>query len=174
MEGYPISEKDYSENLDLLIAQFKDSENLNGIIEASNNKAQDIETAVFEIRTEFDLDIAVGAQLDILGSIFNEDRDGRNDSDYRTAIKIKGSNQFSGEPESIISIILSSFGATFVVYRPNYDAKYYILTDASITSEDLIPFSPAGVKPLVEVDYIVDYVLDNIVDYDGNLLTSVG
>jgi len=174
MEGYPISEKTYSDNLELIIAQFQDSEKLKGIIEAGNNKAQDIETAIFEIRSEFDLDVAVGAQLDILGSIFNEDRDGRSDTDYRQAIQAKGANQFSGEPESIISILLSSYGATFAHYRPFYNAKYYILTDATITAEDLIPISPAGVKPLVEVDYIVDYDGDNIADYDGNLLTSVG
>ena len=32
MEGYPISEKTYSDNLELLITQFQDSNNLKGII----------------------------------------------------------------------------------------------------------------------------------------------
>ncbi|MGD8707106.1 MAG: DUF2612 domain-containing protein [Nitrosopumilaceae archaeon] len=172
MDGYSIEQKTYT-NAELLISQFSDSDKLKSIVNAANARADDIETAVFEIRSEFDLDVAVGVQLDILGSIFNEDRDGRTDTVYRTAIKSKGANQFSGEPESIISILTSTFLATYVHYRPFYDAKYYISTDIDISSEDLVPFSPAGVKPLVEAYYVTDGNGNYVVDGQGKILTVI-
>jgi len=172
METYSITEKTY-DNTNLLLEQFKDSTKFKALINACNEKAQDIETALFEIRSEFEIDVAVGVQLDILGSIFTEDRVGRNDTDYRYAIKAKAGNQFSGEPETIIAIIQSIFLATYVYYRPFYDAKYYINTDADISSSDLEQFSPSGVQPLVEGYDVVDGNGNRLADGNGNILTAI-
>lgn len=175
MNTYPITKiDDYTEFTDLILSQFQDSENLKGIISAMGEVFNDLETAVFEIRSEFEIDDAIGDQLDILGSIFLEDREGRDDTEYRQAIKAKASRQYSGEPESIIDILKASYGATYVYYRPYYDAKYYILTDADIVSEDLVPISPSGVQPFVETHYLVDALGRYIVDALGRYITSVG
>jgi hypothetical protein len=174
METYSISKiSDYKINADLLLAQFQDSQKLKGMMQAMGDSRNDLETAIFEIRSEFEIDSAVGDQLDILGSIFAEDREGRDDTEYRQAIKAKGARQYSGEPESIIEILKASYGATYVHYRPYYDAKYYISTDVDITSEDLIPISPAGVQPFVEGYYLVDALGRYIVDALGRRITAV-
>lgn len=175
MDTYSITKiDDYKVNADLVLSQFQDSEKLKGIMQAMGDSRNDLETALFEIRSEFEIDDAVGEQLNILGSIFVEDREGRTDTEYRQAIKAKGAQQYSGEPESIIEILKASYGATYVHYRPYYDAKYYIITDADISSEDLISISPAGVQPFVETHYLVDALGRYIVDALGRRITSVG
>lgn len=164
---------DYNVDLDLFLEQFKDSEKLNAIMEAANNSANYIETAIFDIREAFDLETAIGVQLDIIGSIFTTDRNGEIDEVYRLRIQRNASTHYSGEPEAIISIIKSTFGATYVYYRPGYPGKYYIRTDAEVSVVDLIPLSPAGVDPLIENIDLVDAVGNNIVDALGNLITTV-
>ncbi len=148
---------DYNDKLDLLLAQFQDSENMAGIISASYDKANDMETALFEIRDEMDLDSAVGAQLDILGRVFNLDRDGASDDDYRISLKLKASSEYSGEPEAVISIVKSSFGASFVEYFPEYPGKYYIYTDLDdLSYTSLESISPTGVGVQNNVDLITE------------------
>jgi len=51
---------DYNESLSLFLTQFKDSTKLQGIMQAANNSANDIETALWEIRDNFYLDTAIG------------------------------------------------------------------------------------------------------------------
>lgn len=138
---------DYSVNLDLLLEQYKDSENLKGVIDASNDQADDLETALFEIRDLFYLDTATGVQLDIIGIIFSVLRAGLSDEDYREVISVRAALITSGEPESIITILKLLFEATFVDYFPAYPAGYALLTDSTININELEVFSPSGVQP---------------------------
>ncbi len=166
---------DYSYNLELLLEQYKNSENLKGMIDSMNDQADDLEEALFEIRNLFYVDTAEGVQLDVIGSIYGVERDGLSDSEFRTLIKAKASLVTSGEPESIINILKTLFGGTYVSYIPAYPAvpaAYYVLTDAIITVPELEIFSPAGVQP-----YIAGYLLDAqdnfIVDANGNKILHV-
>lgn len=163
---------DYNYNLELFISQFQNSIKLKGIIQAANDSANDIETALFEIKDEFDLDTAIGTQLDIIGIIFNIERMGMDDTDYRAAIKEKSALAYSGEPESIIEILKATYGATYVEYWPAYPGKYYLITDATVTSKQLEPISPAGVNGYVGV-YIIDGAGNNVLDGKGNYLITV-
>jgi hypothetical protein len=158
---------DYSTGLNLLLAQFKNSIKLRGMIDSAYDSADDLEKALFEIRDEFWLDVAVGTQLDTIGEIFNEGRNGDVDADYRLRIQAKASLVASGEPEGIIAILKSLFGATYVTYIPGWPAlpaTYYIITDGTITLAILEKYSPAGVQPLLleplrfeDDDSIIEY-----------------
>ena len=117
---------DYNYNLDLFLAQFQNSTKLKAVMEKANDQANEIETALFEIKENFYVATAVGAQLDVLGVIFNEDRLGRTDGEYRAILQIKGALNYSGDPENIIQILKALYGATFVNYRPFYPAKFYV------------------------------------------------
>lgn len=181
----------YNFILDKLLSQFKDSNRFTALINGILENANDIETALFEIRDEFTIYTAVGVQLDVIGSIFSVDRNGLIDEDYRTEIQKKAILRYSGEPESIIEAIKTIFGGTEVIYRPFYPGGYYILTDAILLSSQLDPINPAGVRGLLEkylVDgqgnyivskqniiekSIVDGNLNNIIDGNGNELVSV-
>jgi len=161
---------DYTINLELMLEQYKLSTKLRGIIDSANDSADDIETALFEIRDLFYIDTAEGVQLDTIGAVFGINRGGDTDAVYREKIKTKGSLTASGEPEAIIEILLSLYGATYVTYIPAYPgvpAAYYLMTDASVTIPSLRLFSPAGVEPML-VGYLVDQAGNNIVDQAGN------
>jgi hypothetical protein len=163
---------DYNEKLSLFLTQFQDSTKLNGIMSVVYNRANDIETALFEIRDEMSVDMAIGAQLDILGRIFNEDRQGRNDTDYRAAIQQKGVTIYSGEPEGIIDILKSIFEASYVYYHTLYPGKYYVVTDLSITEAELNSISPAGIKG-GHGYYIIDQEDNYIIDQEGDYLIAI-
>lgn len=142
----------YDTNLQLILEQYRQSVNLQGILSADNNQADDLETALFEIRDLFYLDTSEGVQLDVIGSVFNVDREGASDTDYRAAISAKAAIAGSGEPEAIIETLIVLFGATFVTYIPGWPAvpaAYYLLTDATVTLSDLEKISPSGVQPII-------------------------
>lgn len=161
--------------LPLIVRQYFNSDRLRGIIESMNDRADELEQALFEIRDEFWIDTATGAQLDVIGSILGESRLGRNDTDYRAAIKAKAAQIVSGESEGIISVLKSLFGATFVDYMPEYPtvpAQYRLLTDAVVTLAELEVFTVAGVLGLISYP-IVDQAGNNLVDFDGNKILAV-
>lgn len=166
---------DYNVNLRLLMEQYKDKEKLKGVLEAINAQADDLETALFEIRDLFWIDTAEGVQLDTIGKIFGVAREGRNDTDYRNAIKVRASLIASGEPEAIISALKSLFGGTFVIFIPSYPAipaGYYVITDATVTLPELIKFSPAGVQPYIGI-YLVLENGNNLVFESGAKIFTV-
>jgi len=70
-----------------LVEQYKGKPNIAAVIGAFVDQVQDLEDALFELLQERDLNTAIGAQLDTLGAIVGEGRLGRNDDDYRLAIR---------------------------------------------------------------------------------------
>tara|TARA_R110002012_G_scaffold265589_3_gene449005 strand:+ start:1112 stop:1849 length:738 start_codon:yes stop_codon:yes gene_type:complete len=88
-----------------LISQYKDSENINKLIAVYTNQVQAIENATYAMLNGRTLDGSIGFQLDQLGLILNEKRDGLIDSDYRMRLKAKiAENTSEGTPEDLISI----------------------------------------------------------------------
>jgi hypothetical protein len=128
-----------------LLQQYQDSPKLKSIIKSLCFQADDLETALFEIRDMMWLDTALGIQLDFLGLIFGEERKVRSDSDYRQAIIEKASKLLSGTPEDIIGALLSFYGGTYAKYERGGLADFTVTTDAVITDTQLEALSPAGV-----------------------------
>ena len=162
---------DYSVNLELLLEQYKQSYNLRGLIDSMNDQADDLESALFEIRNEFYLSTAFGIQLDIIGTIFGESRNGRDDDEfYREALQLRASILSSGEPEAIIAVLKSVYKATFAWYYPGYPAQpasFYMVTDADISQAHFERLSPAGVGAYLAV-FLIDAQDNYIVDGRGN------
>jgi hypothetical protein len=155
-----------------LLTQWQDSDNIIGMLEAFGRQLNDIEQAIYEVGTEFYLDVAIGKQLDVIGSIFTVGRDGMSDADYRTAIKAVSQTIYSGEPESIISIMKNQYGGTYVFYTPEYPAKYRVRSDSTITQSTLDKISPSGVQGFL-AGRIVDALGNPIVDALGNNIIHV-
>lgn len=147
-----IKIEDLNDNLVYLLEQYKGKDNFESIIRSFNDELQKTEDANFEIRDNFFVDTAEGVQLDILGTIFNAERNGRSDEDYRTLIKLEASKAFSGSPEEIITLLKGIYGATEVEYIPGYPtnpAAFFVRTDISLTESDLELIAPAGVEARV-------------------------
>lgn len=158
-----------------VLAQYQQSRRLLGIMEAGTLQADQIEDAIFQIRNGFFLATAVGVQLDTLGKIYRESRNGRTDSDYRDAIRLRAATAISGTPDEII-LFLRNFVAgapSDLEYQPEYPGKYVILTsDDSFGTGVLDSISMAGVKGMMGSP-ILDGHLDPLRDGHGEIIYSV-
>lgn len=71
-------------------------------------QGQAIEDVLWQLNTAFDVDNALGDQLNLLGKIVGELRGGRDDEDFRAAVRTRILvNSSNGRIEDLIAIILS-------------------------------------------------------------------
>jgi len=153
----------------LLVQHFKDSTELQKLLQAMTAAAIPLQTAVLEIRDRFVLSTASGAELTIIGAVWDEAREGDTDDDYRYRINIKISLSISGTFTEIKKVLFNLYEATYVTYTNGYPAGFTIDTDGDINQEILEKLIPAGVFGvlLMQVpsgNYIVDANTDFIVD----------
>lgn len=139
----------------LLIEQFKNSENLKKLVGCYVDQIQDIEFTISDIISSRNINTATGNSLDILGERVGESRNFRSDADYRVAIKFKiFLNVSNGEPETVISALKSFTNATYVHYSEPYPATV-LLTYQSDTlpptdlQSKIEQIAPAGVQILI-------------------------
>jgi hypothetical protein len=140
--------------LSLLIEQFQPKERINGVVEAVVGRHQDVENVGNDLLLFRYIDTAVGAQLDILGEIVGQPREGRNDTDYRVALKTRVSlNTSSGIPETVIQALQFFTNATQVRLIERYPAAMYLFTDGTVIPSSLTAqmeaVSPTGVTVTV-------------------------
>lgn len=115
-----------------LIEFFKDS-NMTGILEACDQQFNDLEASMFSFFSEMWIADAVGAQLDVLGEHLQLSRNGRSDVDYKSLLLVKAQvNVKSGEPETIIKIARELYGATSVLYTPDYPGKFTLTHNGTL------------------------------------------
>lgn len=128
-----IQTSDYKDFTDLLIQQYKEKTKFKAILNAVANRCNDIETAIFELINEFNIENGSGIQLDIIGNILGLARNGRNDEAYKTLLKIKAEINFSsGTPETIIKTAQKLYNATDVQLDFIYPAKVQLWQDGDI------------------------------------------
>lgn len=127
--------------IDLLITQFRKKRpensdpNPNNLIELLTgflNQVQQVEYVESDLLTLRFLDYSVGIQLDGIGEIVGELRNGRNDTDYRIAIKFRiYINRSSGEAEVLIAFVKDFTNATVVRLQEVFPAGIYIFTNGT-------------------------------------------
>jgi len=152
----------------LLVERFKDSEDLQKLLTAMTAAALPLQTAVLEIRDRFVLPTATGAELTIIGVVWDEARENDNDTDYRHRINVKISLSISGTLPEIKRILFVLYEATYTTFVPGYPAGFTITTDAVISQTELEALTPSGVFVLLwpdvhEGNYLVDHNDDFIV-----------
>jgi hypothetical protein len=128
------------EALRQLAQQFQGKPRLQALLEAFLTQVQALEDALFSVLEETPISTAVGAQLDGLGSIVGEAREGRADPDYRIAILARiRINLSSGTPEDIIALIRAVLGPVTVKLTEYFPADFI--------AEVLGPIDPLAVNP---------------------------
>jgi len=159
IEGKQIT--DYSSEFNKnpwLINYLQDSE-LVDILESADNQFNEIENAGFQLLLNMWLENAAGFQLDVIGIVVGLERQGKDDTSYKSLLYTKiDINVSSGQPEKIISAVKILFNAENVEYTPVYPAKFRIWTDGNLS--------------ILDEYLLVDYSGNEIVDYDGNNITS--
>ena len=152
--------------------QYKEKPKHLGFIRAWAKQVQDAEDATFGMIDSRTLDLATGAQLDIIGEIVDIARGGLSDDDYRVEIKVKiGKNTSQGGHEKIISIFMLLTGANRVHLTSNHTGSVDIgsevdIPDESINSvyESIEQIVGGGIR----VDHIMCYDETEAFAFEGN------
>lgn len=116
-----------------VITQYKDSPNIKAIIEIYAKQVQELENAIFDMIDQRTLNGSVGFQLDQLGTILGQPRQGLNDDDYRLRLKAKiAENVSEGTPNEMIEIFKILVATDDVEYLEVFPASF------KLTVNDLI------------------------------------
>jgi len=132
-----------AEALDHLLEVLKGKPDLAAFITPFIDQIQDAENAAFELIDERTIAAAVGVQLDGIGQIIGETRDGRTDDDYRAGLQAKILiNKTSGTIEEIIEII-DILISNSIEFEDLYPASFYVTIVGALV--DLDPVLLAGI-----------------------------
>lgn len=141
-----------AEGVGRLLGQFSKSTKVQALLSAFLERVQVIENDTGDVRAGFNVDTATNYQLDTLGAIVGEPREGRTDAAYRIRIKARvGINRSNGHPDEILEIMAAILGVSVTTkeYFPAAFELYSLITDPSIitdVSAVLRQLRPAGVK----------------------------
>jgi hypothetical protein len=110
-----------------LLTQDSYKPDFEGLLRAIVEPLQDIENILFELYKNRSLNDATGYYLNRIGGIIGEERNYRNDEDYRLAILIRIiSNNGGGTADEILIILSSIYQNSEIEYRECGDAFFQI------------------------------------------------
>lgn len=116
-----------ADGLKRLLWQYKEKPVIEGFLTAWLQGAQDAEDLIWQVIEGRMLNAAVGNQLDILGRIVGELRQGKNDADYKAAIALRiRVNRSQGLAVDIIDVTRLATGGTAFTYTEIYPAKWEV------------------------------------------------
>ena len=120
-----------------LLQQFKGLTNWPKVLTAFVEQIQDLENMFEDLISIPDLDTSTGEQLDVLGRIVGEARQGRSDSDY--LIGLRGRilvNKSEGTPVDIIELLTVISDGSSVELIEYFPAAYTARLNTAVASED--------------------------------------
>jgi hypothetical protein len=141
--------------------QHKDKANIRALVSALVGPAQAIEDAIWQLYTLRRVDTAEGVQLDLLGDVVGQPRDGLSDDDYRRYIRARiATNRSLGVVEDLIKItrlVVGDDALRVEVERQNIATIVVRLLEIPITDEladivfdFLFKAKAAGVRLILE------------------------
>lgn len=97
--------------IERLLKQWREGPNLRALCSLLGQRFDDFRAAADDVLAAFDLDTAVGAQLDVIGRVVDLPRLGDSDDDYRLALRVWGLCLAShGYAEEILAIVREFIG----------------------------------------------------------------
>ncbi len=128
------------QSLARLIAQYVDKPRMEALTAIYAEQVQDLEDAWWELATERFVDTAVGVQLDILGVIVGQDRNGLDDDTYRALIRARiKANNSDGTIPAIYGVALAAAGGSWLIeYIPYYPASFVLQFDQALPFDESI------------------------------------
>jgi len=142
-----------------LIEQFEEKPNLLGLLCSLVTPMQELEFVYQDLWNKRWLDTAEGEQLDGLGEIVGVSRNGKNDADYRIAIRFQiAVNMSNGEWETMLAVTKELTDATTVRIIEDFPAGIILLTDGANIPVGIIGMleqsAPAGVRLTLYSTYL--------------------
>lgn len=116
-----------------------DKPNIRALAEVIAPEMQQLEDMWFQLLNERSLDVGIGAQLDVVGNILNEPRLGKNDDEYRQALRLKiALNTSDGTNDDVRQAVTQLTQSTTVFIDDNYPASVDIIIDGNNISGDIL------------------------------------
>lgn len=114
----------------LLIEQYQERPRLAAWLASYSTRCQEAEDMLWDVLTKRLIDNAEGAQLDMIGKIVDEPRQGRDDATYKVYVLAKiRINWSQGTPDDVIAVLQILDAAAFR-YVELYPASFEIQYDA--------------------------------------------
>lgn len=112
--------------------------NIEKLLSSIIEPAQTIEDTLQQMASERFVDTAVGEQLDIIGRIVGQGREGLADADYRRYIRAKiAANNSNGTVEDLLTVaflVVYDVSVTYQVHNQGIAAAVLRLNGAAVTS----------------------------------------
>lgn len=165
------------EAVDLLLPQFSNSVHLKSFIRSLVGEFNTPYEDLFDISKNFDLLVAEGEQLDLIGNLLNSLRNGRTDADYRSGlISIIFVNSSTGSPENLIQNLNALVGEGGFRMVESFPASVQVRLykpQTVLTEEILNSMLPLGVGAVFFQNPYIDKVVWELsdVDPDGEIST---
>ena len=107
--------------------QFKNKPNLEKFLKVFTEEMDEIEGMFYDLLFERGLSNAVGKQLDVIGEIVKEPRQGRDDTTYKAAILLRiGFNTANSTEDSVIGLLSSLFQTDNLFIQEDFPANLII------------------------------------------------
>lgn len=145
--------------LSLLLQQYKELPRMEGWATSYLNRVQELEDAIWSVIVGRLIDDAIGVQLDALGRLVGQRRDGVADEPFRMRIRARiRANRSNGHPDDIIAVALLASGVSLdqLTYTDLYPASFRVelfsVTDATLApvlTELITLAKPVGVGAAV-------------------------
>lgn len=137
-----------------LLQQYSDKPKVIGLVTAIVGPIQTFEDAMTSLPFLTSVNGAFGVQLDRLGVIVGQPRNGLNDEPYRIRLKIRIIQNISqGEPDTLIAVYQALTGSNSVQIQENYPAGVRLNSDGNIpagqetvTWQNIQEVAAAGVR----------------------------
>lgn len=150
----------------MLLTQFRGRPRIEAVAEAVGERAQGVEDVLWQVLTLRSLDSATGAQLDGIGAVIGEARQGRIDDVYRLYLRARiRLNISSGTGEDLLAILgLVLAGANRVRLVQTPPASLFVeLTGALVDpATDVASIVGAAISAGVRVQLIYNLVGDDV------------
>ena len=169
----------YTDIKSLIPEQYKDAPNLNAILEIFSTPFDELKVVFAALKNILNLESAEGAQLDLIGAIVEEKRNGRLDPDYIVGIQFKiFKNTSRGFVDDVVKALKFITSATRVIYSDNPPASYTIYTDGTGLTDDvkilIDKLTAAGVSVIVYAsDGEIPLTMVEIVTEQRNLVDNL-
>jgi hypothetical protein len=166
----PVIKDQVQQGKDRLVTQWSEKDVVQGLLKSYMENVQTVEDIYQQLLDERSVFTAIGEQLNVVGLLVGEARDGKDDSAYREAILNRVAiNTSDGTPEKVIEIMKTIIaGPNSVTIFEHYPANIHVHTTAGATNVNaasLNSIAPVGVNARLMFD-------DGIVTWIGAAVTS--
>lgn len=177
-----VQREDHVEIAKELLEQWSDKPKVMGLVESYFREVNELEGLLFELLNGRSIYTGVGVQLDIIGSLFNERRDGRDDETYRSAILGRISQQYAdGTTEKFMQSLRITSGSDYVDFWEHMSADIHAYMGKGVsfnTWSSVLNAAPAGVSVRIIFDdeedsFVPAEILLPAYDLQTNLLEDI-